>query len=308
MSDQFGIKLSKTLKHTSNAIISGIFGALDVDNIFIDKSFIERFENTMIGLDISLDLVDKISRPLAMHSNRYIRKSEIKNIVYQTVYDIMQLYAMPIEIDYSLRPQTVLVCGVNGSGKTSTVGKMAYMLYKYGWKVTVGACDTFKHTAIEQLHHLIENSGVEIVRQSGNESAANVAKQSYIKAVENESNILLIDTAGRMKDSKNLMMELHSIVNAIKSLNPIAPHDIVLVVDATMSKSIASQIRGFQNAVKLTGLAVTKLDLAPSAGVVLSVVNEFKLPVHGVAVGNGIEDLQDFSSEEFAKAFSGLDY
>jgi fused signal recognition particle receptor len=309
--DLFGEKLKSVLGKTSEVI----FGNALTDKteaqprlIKIDADFVRKLKNSLTAADINGSTADKILHPIKeKYFNSSLSLADIRRIIYREVREILRNFANPIDIDYQLRPQTVLVCGVNGAGKTTTVGKMAYMLSSYGWGVTVGACDIARDSATEQLAQLVNSSNVEIVaKAANNEPTSSIARRAYKIANENKSDLLLIDTAGRLQNKSDLMSELKDIITSLREVNPLVPHNVVLIIDATNGQSIKKQIAAFKEIANVTGIVVTKLDMSNKAGIIVSLVDEFRIPVHGIGIGSGLQDLQDFSADEFAASIAGI--
>ena len=204
-------------------------------------------------------------------------------------------------------PRVYLICGVNGAGKTTTIGKLAYLLhFKLKKKVIIAAADTFRAAAIEQLKVWADRTMSPLIAKDIGADAAAVSFEAYEKAIADNMDILMIDTAGRLQNKTNLMEELQKVVRVIKKKNETVPHEVILVLDATTGQNAISQVEIFMSMVQITGLVVTKLDGSAKGGVVVALADQFGIPVYAVGVGEGIEDLQPFRPEAFAKALVGL--
>jgi fused signal recognition particle receptor len=210
-------------------------------------------------------------------------------------------------VDPGHRPEVVLVCGVNGTGKTTTIGKLAQQLRQEGRSVMLAAGDTFRAAAIEQLQIWGERTGAEVVAKAAGADAAGLAFDALERARKAGVDVLLIDTAGRLHNKSALMEELAKIVRVLKKQDPAAPHHTILVLDATTGQNARAQVETFKAMVPLTGLVVTKLDGTARGGVVVALARQFGLPVHAVGVGEGVDDLRPFEARAFAKALLGLE-
>jgi fused signal recognition particle receptor len=225
----------------------------------------------------------------------------------EKVAELLEPVAKPLAIDPEHRPEVILVCGVNGTGKTTTIGKLSQQLVNEGKKVVLAAGDTFRAAAIEQLQVWGRRTDCPVIAKAPGADAAGLAFEALEKAKADNADVLLIDTAGRLHNKSALMDELAKIVRVIKKQNPDAPHQTLLVLDATTGQNAKAQVETFQKMVPLTGLAVTKLDGTARGGVVVSLAQQFGLPVHAVGVGEGVYDLRPFEARAFAHALLGLE-
>lgn len=200
----------------------------------------------------------------------------------------------------------IVVCGVNGNGKTTTIGKLAHLYSAQGKKVVIAACDTFRAAAKEQLMQWGERSGVSVITGAHKRDPASLAYEALETSINMDADILFIDTAGRLQTHTNLMLELSKIIKVIKKLDPSAPHHTMLVIDATTGQNAFSQVKSFKEAAEISGLVITKLDSNAKAGVVVGLSESFGLPVHFIGIGEGIEDLRPFQPREFANALVGV--
>jgi fused signal recognition particle receptor len=214
--------------------------------------------------------------------------------------------AQPLAIDTTKKPFVILVAGVNGSGKTTTIGKLAAKFRADGRSVMLAAGDTFRAAAIEQLKIWSERTGAEFVAREAGADAAGLAFDAVAAAKERGTDILFIDTAGRLQNRTELMDELHKIVRVIKKVDAEAPHAVLLVLDATVGQNALSQVEIFKKAVGVTGLIMTKLDGTARGGILVAIAAKFALPVHFIGVGEGIDDLSPFSARDFGRAIAGL--
>ena len=226
---------------------------------------------------------------------------ELRSLLAEAITKRLEPYAKPLNIAVS-NPCVVLVVGVNGNGKTTTIGKLAHLLTGQGDKVALVAADTFRAAAVEQLRVWAERSGALFYSGAENADPASVAYQGLEAGIKAGANIVFIDTAGRLHTKDHLMAELQKITKVIRKLVPDAPHHVIQVLDATTGQNALAQVKAFREVAGVTGLVVTKLDGTAKAGVVVALATEFKLPIHAIGVGEGADDLQSFEAADFAKA------
>ncbi|MEY4707883.1 MAG: signal recognition particle-docking protein FtsY [Pseudomonadota bacterium] len=272
----------------------------------LDAAAIAELEEALIRADMSAGQAKKITAAVAR--NRYdaeISESELRAVLAREIAAILAPIQKPLVMDDSKKPFVILVAGVNGTGKTTTIGKMAKRLAEEGAKVTVAAGDTFRAAAIEQLKVWADRAHAQFVATKAGGDAAGLAYEALEKARANGSDILLIDTAGRLQNKAGLMAELEKIARVIKKLDPSAPHAVLLVLDATTGQNALSQVDAFGAAVPLTGLVMTKLDGTARGGILVALAARFGLPVHYIGVGEGEDDLQPFVAGDFANALVG---
>ena len=293
---------SKTSRFINNAIGGGD------DSIIVDDEFISKMKLVLTGVDVSSNAADKVLSPFSGDFfGETLTPAEIRRCLYSSMYKMIAGYAHPIDILNDVKPQVIVVCGINGVGKTTTIGKMTSFLHKYGWYVTVASCDCTRDAATEQLQELTKETCMNIVSvDEKNKTPIEVARAGYESAKQNESDLLVIDTAGRLQNNAKLMEEFSEFVLSVSSFGENVPHNIVLVVDASNGQVARSQIRSFMSVAKVTGLVFTKMDNISRAGIVLSIINEFSLPVHAIGIGTGIEDLQEFKADEFVSSIVGI--
>ena len=295
-------KLKQGLSKTSENISEGL------KDVFVrtklDDETCEALEDALImadmGADTALSLVEDLR-------NKYFEKDisepEIKHWLAERIKARLENYAKPLELPKTEGPAVVLMVGVNGSGKTTTIGKLTAQYKAEGKKVMLAAGDTFRAGAAEQLSVWAQRSDVaiELPHKEGAD-AAGVIFKAYERAKAEGCDILLADTAGRLQNRKELMDELEKIVRVIKKQTPDAPHATLLVVDATVGQNAYTQVEAFKETANVTGLVLTKLDSSAKGGVVVGLADKYKLPIHLVGVGEGIEDLHSFSAADFSKA------
>lgn len=273
----------------------------------LDDDMLEQLEELLIASDMGVDTALRVTANLA--EGRYGKKlsvEEIKQLLSDEITRIMEPVAKPLPI-YPKTPQVVLVVGVNGSGKTTTIGKLASQFRAAGKSVVIAAGDTFRAAAVEQLQIWGERAGVPVLTAPEGSDPASLAFDSITKAQAEGADLLMIDTAGRLQNRADLMEELAKIVRVIRKKDPDAPHNTLLVLDATTGQNALSQVETFKKLANVTGLVMTKLDGTAKGGVLVALADKFGLPIHAIGVGEQIDDLAPFDPEDFAKALTGQD-
>ena len=301
-------KLTKGLSKSSNKLGQGIADIFTKKKL--DDETLEELEELLITADLGPATASTIVEEI--RSERFgkdIEPEEIKTYLASKIEAILEPVAHPILFEKAENgPMVVLVSGVNGAGKTTTIGKIAHDLhYNQGKKVMLAAGDTFRAAAIGQLHEWAERAGASFVSKEIGADAAAVAYEAYEQAKEQNIDILFIDTAGRLQNKANLMEELAKMVRVLKKQDENLPHACLLVLDATTGQNAVSQVKTFKEIVDVTGLIVTKLDGSAKGGVLVSLADQFGLPVHMLGVGEKLEDLQPFTAEEFSKSLLGIE-
>ena len=272
----------------------------------LDDALLEQLEELLISADLGVDAALRVSANLAEgRFGRRVGASEIKALLAEEVARVLEPVARPLPLT-GLKPQVVLVVGVNGSGKTTTIGKLAMQLRGAGKSVMIAAGDTFRAAAVEQLQVWGERAGVPVMTAPQGSDPASLAFDALTRAQDEGADLLLIDTAGRLQNRADLMAELEKIVRVIRKKDPTAPHDTLLVLDATVGQNALSQVELFRKAADVTGLVMTKLDGTAKGGVLVALADRFGLPIHAIGVGESIEDLAPFDPEEFARALVGM--
>ena len=272
----------------------------------LDAATIAELEEALIRADMGTFQAKALAGAVA--KGRYdveIEPAELRRVLAAEITAILQKIQQPLTIDRAKMPFVILVAGVNGTGKTTTIGKLARRLAQNGLKVTLAAGDTFRAAAIEQLSIWAGRAKAEFVSTKAGGDAAGLAFEALEKARANESDVLLIDTAGRLQNKTSLMAELEKIARVIKKLDATAPHAVLLVLDATTGQNAISQVEAFRAAVPLTGLIMTKLDGTAKGGILVALAAKFALPVHYIGVGEGEDDLQPFDAQSFATILTG---
>ena len=298
-------RLSAGLSRTSSRLSDGISGIFTGRKL--DDAALEDLEDLLITSDLGVETAAKLSAELARtRFDKEVSADEIRTALAAQVTTILEPVATPLVVDPSHRPHIILVTGVNGSGKTTTIGKLAKQLKEDGKSVMLAAGDTFRAAAIEQLKIWGERSGCPVVSTSQGADAASLAFEAIDRARAENMDVLIIDTAGRLQNREDLMQQLQKVVRVITKQDETAPHDTLLVLDATTGQNAHSQVQTFQSMCNVTGLIVTKLDGSARGGVLVALAERFALPVHAIGVGEGEDDLRPFEAEAFAKSLVGL--
>jgi len=273
----------------------------------LDDDTLQDLEDLLITSDMGVETSAHITSQIAKNKfDKEVTSEEIKKDLANSISQIIEPVAVPIKLSDN-KPHVILMCGVNGTGKTTTIGKIANNYNLEGKKVVLAACDTFRAAAVEQLEVWSQRSGCPIIKGKEEADPASVAYEAFAKAKEENADVLIIDTAGRLQNKKNLMEQLTKIIKVIKKLDENAPHDSIIVLDATTGQNANSQVKVFGEMVNLSGIIVTKLDGTAKGGVVVSLAKQFALPIHAIGVGESIEDLRPFNAESFANSLVGID-
>jgi fused signal recognition particle receptor len=299
-------RLAGGLKRSSSALGGAITDL--VAKRRLDAATIADIEDALIRADLGLDTSGRIAA--ALGEGRYdsaISLEDVKAVVAAEVEKALAPVARPLAIDTSKKPFVILVVGVNGSGKTTTIGKLAAKFRAEGRSVMLAAGDTFRAAAIDQLKIWGERSGAAVIARAPGTDAAGLVFDAVRAAQERGVDVLLIDTAGRLQNRTELMGELEKVLRVIKKAEPSAPHAVLLVLDATVGQNALSQVEIFSKAVGVTGLAMTKLDGTARGGILIAVAAKFAVPVHFIGVGESVDDLAPFSARDFARAIAGID-
>jgi fused signal recognition particle receptor len=274
----------------------------------LDAATIAEIEDVLIRADLGLPTADRIAAALA--DGRYeagISADEVKAVVAAEVETVLAPVALPLIIDPEHKPFVILVVGVNGSGKTTTIGKLAEKIRAEGRTVMMAAGDTFRAAAIDQLKIWATRTGAAFIARQAGADAAGLVFDAIVAAKQQGSDVLLVDTAGRLQNRSELMNELEKVLRVIKKAEPSAPHAVLLVLDATVGQNALSQVDIFQKTAGVNGLVMTKLDGTARGGILVALAEKFRLPVHFIGVGENVEDLAPFSARDFARAIAGLE-
>ena len=296
---------------TEESAKPGILGRMlgrkpDAPRRTLDDDMLEQLEELLIAADMGVDTALRVTSSMAEgRMGKKLSVEEIKQLLADEVTRIMEPVARPLPI-YAKKPQVVLVVGVNGSGKTTTIGKLASQFKAAGKSVVIAAGDTFRAAAVEQLQVWGQRAGVPVLTAPEGSDPASLAFDAMTKAHEDGADLLMIDTAGRLQNRQDLMEELSKIVRVIRKKDPDAPHNTLLVLDATTGQNAIMQVDAFQKLADVSGLVMTKLDGTAKGGVLVALADKFGLPIHAIGVGEQIDDLAPFDPEDFAKALVGL--
>ncbi len=298
-------KLLGGFRRTSDRLIGNLTG---LGTAPLDDETLDEIEEALIASDLGPETAGKIRKRLADGSfERNMEDLGIRLVVAEEVEKVLANVAKPLEIEAFPRPQVILVIGVNGSGKTTTIAKLAHLLMEQDYSVMLAAGDTFRAAAIGQLATWAERVGVPIVTGPEGGDAAGVVWDAVKQATATGIDVLIVDTAGRLQNKRELMDELAKIRRVLGRLNPAAPHDVVLVLDATTGQNALSQIEVFKEVAGVTGLVMTKLDGTARGGVLVAAAERYGLPIHAIGVGEGMTDLRPFDANEVSRIIAGVD-
>jgi fused signal recognition particle receptor len=299
-------RLTAGLSRSSSAIGRGITDIFTKRKL--DAASLDDLEDILIQADLGLGAATRIREAVARgRYDKTIEPAEVKAILAEEVERTLAPVARPLAVDPGKQPFVVLVVGVNGSGKTTTIGKLAAKLAGEGRKVTLAAGDTFRAAAIEQLKIWAQRTGADIVAREQGGDAAGLAFDALTRARASGADVMLMDTAGRLQNRAELMSELEKIIRVMKKIDPEAPHATLLVLDATVGQNALSQVETFGRMAGVTGLVMTKLDGTARGGILVAIAEKFGLPVHFIGVGEGVDDLEPFAARDFAEAIAGVE-
>lgn len=306
----------KGIKKTNRGFFDRISHAI-IGKAKVDEDLLDAMEEALIATDMGVDTTMKIIENLEERVSRdkYVSIQELAQMLREEIAALLDADSdsegsaqdASLPFDFSKKPYVVMVVGVNGVGKTTTIGKLASRLKSMGKKVVLGAADTFRAAAVDQLTIWAERAGVDIVKQEMGSDPASVAYDTLKSAVAKNADVVLIDTAGRLHNRIDLMNELTKIRNVMRKVVPDAPHEVLLVLDASTGQNAFQQAKEFSRATDITSLAITKLDGTAKGGVVVGVVDQFKVPVKFVGIGEGVDDLKVFNKREFVADLFSVD-
>jgi fused signal recognition particle receptor len=298
-------KLKAGLARSSGALSEGIAAVFTRRKL--DDDALDDLEDALIRADLGPATAANIVAALrAGRYDREITDAEVKTVLADEIGKVLAPVAQPLILDPARKPHVVLVVGVNGTGKTTTIGKLAAKLKSEGKSVVLAAGDTFRAAAIEQLKIWGERAGAKVVAGAQGADAAGLAFDALEQAKASGADVLLIDTAGRLQNKDALMAELEKVIRVIRKLDPTAPHSVLLTLDATTGQNALSQVEIFGKRAGVTGLVMTKLDGTARGGILVAIAARFGLPVHFIGVGEGVDDLEPFAADDFARALAGL--
>jgi len=296
-------RLRSGLSRSAGGLSQGIAGIFNGRKL--DRETLNDLEDLLITADMGIEGARGIVEEIA--AKRPDGTDDINTLLADEIETILAPVALPLDIDASRAPFVVLVVGVNGTGKTTTIGKLAHLFAAQGLKVAIAAGDTFRAAAIDQLKVWGERANATVFAKEVGADPAGLAFDALESSKAQQKDVLLVDTAGRLQNKAGLMAELEKIVRVIKKKDETAPHSVILVLDATTGQNVLSQVELFQQACDVTGLVMTKLDGTARGGILVAVASRFALPVHAIGVGEGIDDLQPFAADAFARTIVGLE-
>ena len=299
-------RLASGLKRTSSSLGTAVADL--VTKRKLDAAMLEDIEDVLLRADLGTEVAARIAAAVGVgRYDKSITADDVKAVVASEVEKVLAPVARPLLIEERHKPFVVLVVGVNGSGKTTTIGKLAAKLAAEGRKVMLAAGDTFRAAAIEQLKIWGERTNSPVIAGAQGSDSASLAFTALTAAREQSRDVLLIDTAGRLQNKSELMNELEKVVRVIRKVDASAPHAVLLVLDATVGQNALSQVEAFARSAGVTGLAMTKLDGTARGGILVALAEKYRLPVHFVGVGEGVDDLAPFTARDFAQAIAGIE-
>jgi len=299
-------RLTGGLKRTSSSLGSAVADL--VTKRKLDRAMLDDIEDVLLRADLGTEVASRIAAAVGVgRYDKTITADDVKTVVATEVEKVLAPVAKPLEIDQAKKPFVILVVGVNGSGKTTTIGKLAAKLAADGRKVMLAAGDTFRAAAIEQLKIWGERTKSPVIAGAQGSDSASLAFNALSAAREQKLDVLLVDTAGRLQNKAELMNELEKVVRVIRKVDASAPHAVLLVLDATVGQNALSQVEAFHRTAGVTGLVMTKLDGTARGGILVALAERHRLPVHFIGVGEGVDDLAAFTARDFANAIAGIE-
>ena len=299
-------RLSEGMRRTSSSLSESVTSLFTKRKL--DAATLDQLEDALVQADLGVDAAARIVKAVAQgRYDKEVSPVEVKAILAGEVEKVLEPVATPLTVDRARRPFVILMIGVNGSGKTTTIGKLAAKFRGQGLAVMLAAGDTFRAAAIEQLKVWGERTGAPVLAREQGADAAGLAFDALAEAKARGIDVLLVDTAGRLQNKAGLMAELEKIVRVMKKLDASAPHAVLLVLDATVGQNALSQVELFRQTAGVTGLVMTKLDGTARGGILVALAAKFGVPVHFIGVGEAVEDLEPFAARDFARAIAGLE-
>lgn len=297
-------RLKSGLGKTSAKLSDGITGLFTKRKL--DAATLDDLEDLLLQADLGVNTASRISSAIGKgRFEKGISADEVRDILAAEVERVLAPVAKPLSIETARKPHVIMMVGVNGTGKTTTIGKLAARFRAEGKSVVLGAGDTFRAAAIDQLKVWGERTGCPVVARQVGSDAAGLAFDALKQAQTSGADVLLLDTAGRLQNKQALMEELEKVTRVLKKLDPEAPHDVILVLDATTGQNAMSQVEAFKERAGVTGIVMTKLDGTARGGILVAIAESFKLPVYAIGIGESADDLQPFAAADFARAIAG---
>ncbi len=297
-------RLASGLKRSSDQLTGSIAAVFTKKKL--DQAMLDDLEDILIQSDFGVDMATTVTDALRRDRfDRDITDEEVRDILSAEIVKVLEPVAKPLTLDMAQKPFVILMVGVNGTGKTTTIGKLASLYHAQGRKVMLAAGDTFRAAAIEQLQVWGDRTGAPVIRKPPGSDASGLAYEAVEQARAQGSDVLLIDTAGRLQYRDELMSELEKIIRVIRKVDPTAPHATLLTLDATTGQNALSQVEIFGKRAGVTGLVMTKLDGTARGGILVAIAKKFGLPVHFIGVGEGVDNLEPFAAHDFAQAIAG---
>ena len=299
-------RLTSGLKRSSSSITQGVVALVTKKKL--DTQALEELEDLLLQADLGVDTAMAITGRLEDERfGKEVSVNDIKQVLADEVAKVLATVAVPLRVAPARKPHVILMVGVNGAGKTTTIGKLASKITALGMKPMLAAGDTFRAAAIEQLKIWGERTGAPVISRPQGSDSAGLAFDALTQAREQGMDVLLIDTAGRLQNRTELMAELEKVIRVIRKIDPTAPHDVLLTLDATTGQNALNQVDVFGKTAGVTGLVMTKLDGTAKGGILVAIAKKYQIPVHLIGVGEAIDDLEAFDPQSFARAIAGLD-
>ena len=298
-------RLKAGVSRTSTSLSESLTSVLTKRKL--DDDTLDELEEILLKADLGIDMADRIRDRLSTgRHDKDISVDDVRTVLAEEVANVLEPVAKPLALAADAKPHVILVVGVNGTGKTTTIGKLAHQFIRQGKSVMLAAGDTFRAAAIDQLKIWANRVGADVVSKDVGADPAGVAFEALGQARDNGVDVLLIDTAGRLQNKGDLMSELAKVVRVLKKFDEEAPHTVLLVLDATTGQNALNQVQTFQEIAGVTNLVVTKLDGSARGGIVVAIAEKFGLPINAIGVGEGIDDFEPFDAHDYARAIAGV--
>ncbi len=297
-------KLNEGLSKTASGFSQNLSGVLKGKKI--NSEVLEDLEDLLIASDFGVSISQKLVNSISREKFNDVDTLKVKEFLAKKISEILKLRYIPLNIENNEKPYVILVIGVNGVGKTTTIGKLANNFVKKNKEVLIAAGDTFRAAAIDQLKIWSDRANASIISRPTGTDAAALSYEALVTAKKDKKDILIIDTAGRLQNKTDLMNQLEKIPRVLKKIDDSSPHSVLLVLDATTGQNAINQVDLFNKSCGVTGLIMTKLDGSAKGGVLVSIAEKYSIPIHAIGIGEGIDDLQDFEPESYSRALLGI--